>query len=198
MERDNSCYFFGTFNPVHLGHIEIARRVKEKFNFERVIFVPSYMPPHKVEGIIPFPKRYEMLTLAVGKDNVSDIEYHMSAPSYTYRTIQKLTEEKGVKKINFIIGYDQFFKLEGWKEPEILKELIHFIVMPRKFENGQIMGKGAFDYFRNKGYSFDIINMDFLDISSNMIRYYVKTGQDITGLTTREVIKYIEDNRLYS
>ena len=45
------CYFFGTFNPIHLGHIEIARQVKEKAGFEQIIFVPSYMPPHKIEGL---------------------------------------------------------------------------------------------------------------------------------------------------
>ena len=191
------CYFFGTFNPIHLGHIEIARQVKEKNNFEQVIFVPSYMPPHKVDDLESFMHRFEMAKIALGTENVSDIETKLKVPSYTYRTIEKLYEENNNQKINFIIGYDQFFKLESWREPDVLKEKLHFIVIPRKFQNGQIMGEMAFQYFKNKGYSFQVLNIDFLDVSSSMIRRYISNGMDIAGLTTREVKEYIENNRLY-
>lgn len=191
-----NCYFFGTFNPIHLGHIEIARRAKELMGFDKVIFVPSYMPPHKIEGLIPYSNRLEMVKLAAGEENVSDIERRLKVPSYTYRTIQNIYEQTN-KRVNFIIGYDQFFKLESWKEPEILRELINFIVIPRKFQNGQVMGDKAFEYFKNKEYSFDILNIDFLDISSSMIRKLLENNKDITGLTTLEVKKYIENNRLY-
>lgn len=191
------CYFFGTFNPIHLGHVEIARKVKELAGFERVIFVPSYMPPHKIEGLVSYVDRLEMAKLAVGSENVSDIERHLKVPSYTYRTIEKLYEENGNKKVNFIIGYDQFFKLESWREPEKLKEMINFVVIPRKFQNGQVMSEKAFDYFKNKGYSFEVLNINFLDVSSSMIRAMVEHNYDITGLTTSEVRDYIERNNLY-
>ena len=193
-----NCYFFGTFNPIHLGHIEISRQVKQKLGFERVIFVPAFMPPHKIDGLESYVHRLKMVQLAVGEENVSDIESKLRVPSYTYRTIEKLFEENDNQKINFIIGYDQFFKLESWKEPEILREKLNFVVIPRKFQNGQIMGERAFEYFKNKGYSFNVLNIDFLDISSNMIRYYLENHQDIAGLTTREVKEYIENNRLYT
>ena len=188
------CYFFGTFNPIHLGHVEIARKVKELAGFKRVIFVPSYMPPHKIEGLASYKDRLEMARLAVGMENVSDIELHLNVPSYTYRTIEKLYKENNNQKINFIIGYDQFFKLESWKEPEKLREMINFIVIPRKF---QIMSERAFDYFKNKGYSFEVLNINFLDVSSSMIRKMAEHNYDITGLTTSEVKEYIENNRLY-
>ena len=84
------CYFFGTFNPIHLGHIEIARQIKEKLGFDRVIFIPSFMPPHKIDGLLPFKNRLEMAQLALGKENVSDIEFKLRVPSYTYRTIEKI------------------------------------------------------------------------------------------------------------
>ena len=192
------CYFFGTFNPIHLGHIEIARQVKEKAGFEQVIFVPSYMPPHKIEGLEGFIHRFEMTKIAAGIENVSNIETKLKVPSYTYRTIEKLFEENNNQKINFIIGYDQFFKIETWKEPNVLKEKLNFIVIPRKFQNGQVMGSMAFKYFENKGFSFQILNIDFLDISSSMIRKYIENDMDITGLTTKEVKEYIENNRLYT
>ncbi len=190
------CYFFGTFNPIHLGHIEIARRVRELAGFDKVIFVPSYMPPHKVDDLIPYANRLEMVRLAVGADCVSDIEHKLKVPSYTYRTIEYLYEQSK-ERINFIIGYDQFFKIESWKEPEILKKLINFVVIPRKFQNGQVMSDKAFEYFKNKGFEFQVLNIDFLDISSSMIRKILENNEDITGLTTLEVKNYIEDNGLF-
>lgn len=191
------CYFFGTFNPIHLGHIEISRRIKELYDFKKVIFVPSYMPPHKHDDLASFSDRLKMVQLAVGEDNVSDIEYKLKVPSYTYRTIERLKEIDNTEKINFIIGYDQFFKIENWKEPEILKRDLNFIVIPRKFQNGQTINLRAFDYFKNKNYDFCIANIDFLDVSSNMIRKYVENNENITGLTVKEVREYIEKFGLY-
>ena len=190
------CYFFGSFNPIHLGHIEIARRIKAQFAFDDVIFVPSYIPPHK-HDLENYFHRLKMVELAVGSANVSDIESKLPIPSYSYRTIEKLKEIDKTEKINFIIGYDQFFKLESWKEPVYLKQNLNFIVIPRKFKNGQTINLRAFDYFKERNYNFQIADIGFLDVSSNMIRKYILNNQDITGLTTKEVKEYIENNRLY-
>lgn len=196
--KNKNCYFFGTFNPIHKGHIEIARQVRERLGFEKVIFVPSYMPPHKVDDLASYADRLTMAELALGKDLVSDIESRLKVPSYTYRTIEHLKQENNVDRINFIIGYDQFFKLESWKEPESLKKNINFIVIPRRFKNGQVIGEQVFTYFKNKGYYFQVLDINFLDVSSSLIRLTREKGEDITGLTTREVKNYIENNRLYS
>jgi len=190
------CYFFGSFNPIHLGHIEIARRIQKQFDFDNVVFVPSYIPPHK-HDLENYTHRLDMVKLAVGEENVSDIEAKLPVPSYTYRTIEKLKEVDNTEKINFIIGYDQFFKIESWKEPELLKRDLNFIVIPRKFQNGQTINIKAFDYFKNKGFYFKIADIDFLDVSSNMIRNYLSKNEDITGLTTPEVKNYIEKHGLY-
>ena len=191
-----NCYFFGTFNPIHLGHIEIARQVKA-LGFDKIIFVPAYMPPHKSTiETLSFIHRYNMVKLAAGEENVSDIESKLKPPSYTYRTIQHLPEFNN-EKINFIIGYDQFFQIENWKEAQFLKENLNFIVVPRKFKNGQTINERALEYFKNKGYNYKILNIDFLDVSSEMIRKFIQEGKDITGLTLKEVKEYIEINRLY-
>ena len=142
---------------------------------------------------------YERLTDYIDEIHDDEIESMLDEinNSKGYKTIEKIYEENGGKKVNFIIGYDQFFKLESWKEPEILKEKINFMVIPRKFQNGQVMGNAAFKYFENKGYNFQVLNIDFLDVSSSMIRKYVENDYDIAGLTTKEVRQYIENNRLY-
>ena len=191
------CYFFGTFNPVHLGHIEIARRIKEMYKYDQIIFVPSYIPPHKILDVASFVHRYEMLKLSVGEENVSKIETKLKPPSYTYQTIEKLLELDGTERINFIIGYDQLFNFESWKEYQYLKEKLNFIVVPRRFRNGQTMGNGALDYFKKRGYVFKVANIDFLDISSETIRKYVENNMEITGLVTKEVKEYIEKFGIY-
>ncbi len=191
------CYFFGTFNPIHQGHVEISKRIKEKFNFEQVVFVPAFMPPHKFNNLASYKDRLKMTELALGAENVSNIESKLKVPSFTYRTIEKLLEINNTDKINFIIGYDQFFQIENWREAEFLKEKLHFIVYPRKFKNGQSLSSKAFDYFKNKGYDFEIINLDYLDISSEMIRNYIAENKDITGLVAKEAREYIERNKLY-
>lgn len=191
------CYFFGTFNPIHVAHLEIAQQIKS-CGFDEVVFVPSYMPPHKIGNIIPFEHRYNMVKLAVGKDSVSDIELNLQIPSYSYRTIDKLCKIDKVDKINFIIGYDQFFSLEGWKRPEKIKNMTRFIVVPRRFKNNQVLNNSAFDYFRKKGYDFKVVELDFMDVSSEDIRNKVQNQKDITGLVTDEVKNYIENNGLYT
>ena len=190
------CYFFGSFNPIHLGHIEIARRIKEQFAFDDVIFVPSYIPPHR-NDLENYFHRLKMVELAVGVDKTSDIESKLPIPSYTYRTIDKLKEIDNTEKINFIIGFDQFIKIESWREPVKLKQDLNFIVIPRKLQNGQTINVRAFDYFKDKGYDFKIADIGFLDVSSNLIRKILSKEEDITGLTTKEVKEYIEEHRLY-
>ena len=117
------CYFFGTFNPIHLGHVEIARKVKELAGFEQVIFVPAYMPPHKIDDMISFSHRFEMAKLAVGVENVSDIETKLKPPSYTYRTIEKLYEQNNCKKdYTMARKYIKIAKTNNPKNEDLIKQ----------------------------------------------------------------------------
>ncbi len=194
-----NCYFFGTFDPIHIGHIKIASVVQRKFNFERIIFVPSYMPPHKLaSGMTPFEHRYNMIKETIGEDNVSNIELSLPIPSYSYRTIEKLLEKDKTDKIDFIIGYDQFFTIENWKNPEFLKKHVRFIVLPRKFKNGQTIGARTFEYFKNKGYSFKLVENEFLDYASNDIRDLITQNKDYSPYITKEVKTYIEKHGIYN
>lgn len=189
------CYFFGTFNPVHLGHIELARKIKEEFSFDKIIFVPAFLPPHK--ETLEFEHRYNMLKLCVDKGlgEVSDIESRLAPPSYTYQTIEKLYKEhKGGQKIPFIIGYDAFIGIEGWKNPEILKEKLDFIVLKR--HTG--VKREEIEKLRKKGFSFKIAeNIDYFDVSSNEIREKTAKGENRGGLIDKKVERYIDEHGLY-
>lgn len=188
------CYYFGTFNPVHLGHIKTADAVKKLFNFDKIIFVPAYNPCHKDE-CADSTDRLNMLKL-IENDNleVSDIEFKLPKPSYSYRTIEELLKNKKEnEKINFIIGFDAFKDIEKWKNPEFLKENVHFIVLKRKGENREEIEK-----LKDKGYDFIITDeIDTVDISSSEIRQKIISGEDIKGLVDEKVKRYIVKNGLY-
>lgn len=185
------CYFFGTFNPPHKGHIELAKKVLEEFNFEKIIFVPSNVPPHKsefIEGI----HRFNMLKLVEeDKIKVSDIELKMETPSYTYKTVEKLLGDS--KKLNFIIGFDAFKNIETWKNPEYLKEKLHFIVLKRSGDKREEIEK-----LKSKGYDFTIAdNIDTVDVSSTEIRKKIQNNENIDNLIDKKVKRYIDENGLY-
>jgi len=199
------CYFFGTFDPIHVGHIKIAQSVKTQFNFERVIFVPTPAPPHKNPDGASFFDRLKMLKLAVGEENVSDIETKIEPPNYTYKTVEKLAAT-GSQPIAFILGYDQFEKIETWKNPHYLREMLEFIVIPRNITGASCFAPtphaapdALFDFahLAKKGYNFKVADFAPMDISSTQIREAVKNGKNISNLVDKKVENYIYEQRLY-
>lgn len=188
------CYYFGTFNPPHKGHIKTAVDVIKNYGFERVIFVPAYIPCHK-ENCAKSTDRFNMLKLLEnGEIKVSDIEFKLPKPSYSYQTIKELLKNKKEgEKINFIIGFDAFKNIESWKNPEILKENVHFIVLKRTGEKREEIEK-----LKDKGFDFIITdNIETIDISSSEIREKIRNGASITGLVDDKVKRYINENGLY-
>lgn len=185
------CYFFGTFNPIHNAHLEIAHKVRTLCGFEEVIFVPAYTPPHKIPDSAPYD-RLKMTQIAAGENNVSDIEFFLPIPSYSHNTISELKKRDKTDKINFIVGYDAFSKIESWKNPDGLKNNTHFVVVPRHYE-----GKNHFQHLRERGWDFEIVNIDFIDISSNMIRNKIAIGENIDPYVHKKVKDYIYEHGLY-
>lgn len=187
------CYFFGTFNPPHIGHIEFAKKILNEFNFEKIIFVPSANPPHKTD-YIPFFHRFNMLKLIETKNiEVSDIEYKLPSPSYSYRTIEEILKKKSYKKLNFIIGYDAFKLIKTWKNPEYIKEKLKFFVLKRKGESREDIEKLKLD-----GYDFVIVDsINEIDISSSKIREKIKKNLNAEDFLDNRIIRYIGKNGLY-
>ena len=182
------CIFPGTFNPIHIAHIKMALFALEKYDFDKIIFIPSYIPPHKQLNANLAKHRFNMVKLAVDtnpKFEISDIEYQSETKSYTYLTVNKIKEKYQIKdRLNMIIGTDAFLNVKTWYKADELKDLVHFIVFPR-----------GNDYINNdefKNYSYELINTEKLDISSTEMRIEHK------GETLKEVKEYIEKNELYN
>ena len=187
----NICIFPGTFNPIHLGHIKMAEYVLSNYNFEKIIFIPSYLPPHKEIDSRLANHRYNMVKLALDsnpKFEISDIEYKSETKSYSLITVKKIIEQFDIKnRLNFIIGTDAFIKIESWYKAEELKGLVHFIVFPRAGDDILKINE-----LKEKGWDFEITNMNYVKISSTDIR----TGKSSKDIDIN-VEAYIKENELY-
>jgi len=192
------CVYFGTFNPIHNAHLAVANYVRSNYDFDVILFVPAYKPPHKEIDDELAHHRLNMVKMAIaheGSYNLSNIEYSNVRFSYTYLTIQELYKRYPAieGKINFIIGSDAFKEFETWYEAEELKKLIKFIVFPREKD----FDIHYFDYLKDKEYDFEIAKLPFIDLSSRVIRSRIKKGKAVTGLLPQNVIEYIKENELY-
>ena len=181
------CYYFGTFDPVHIGHIKVAEAVKKKYGFDKVIFVPTPKSPFK-EGQTDISDRINMLKKVFLPDEISDIELKIEPPNYTYKTIAKLGSAY------FILGYDQFLTIESWKNTEFLKEKLFFIVIPRAGAD-----ENEFNKLKEAGYKFEILkDFELVDVSSTKIRENARLGESLDGLVHKKVEEYINEKRLYN
>ncbi len=182
------CVFPGTFNPIHIAHLKMAQFVLENYGFEKVIFIPSYIPPHKQVDSNLAKHRYNMVKLATEsnpKFEISDIEYKSEGKSYTLITVKKIKELYNIQdRLNFIIGTDAFKNIKTWYKADELKELIHFIVFPR--------GEDKIYPSDFEGYDYELVNCEKLDISSTALRKNNNNG------TINEVKEYILKNGLYN
>ena len=178
------CIFPGTFNPIHQAHLNLAEYALKEYNFDKIIFIPAYLPPHKSIDTKLANHRYQMVKIATNYNpqfEVSDIEYKSQNKSYSLITVKKIIQEYKIKgKLNFLIGTDAFEKIETWYKVDELKKLVHFIVFDRGI---QLSEKIGFDY--------EIANLNFLDISSTNIRNNCYNN-------IQSVEDYIRKNELYN
>ncbi len=192
------CLFQGTFNPIHNAHLRLAEFALSNFSFDKILFVPAHIPPHKIfNGEENAVHRLNMTKLAVQnyeKFEVSDIEYRRNTPSYTFDTVCELYKTlKLFDKPSFLIGTDAFKDIESWYKAEYLKDLVEFKVFVR--ENS--FNASEFDALAQKGYIFEFMPLPFEDISSRKIREMVRLGESVCGIIPESVREYIYDNKLY-
>lgn len=128
--------FGGSFNPIHNGHLTIARQTRETLGLDRILFIPTGNPPHKPDGTLaPAQHRLEMVRLAIGSDPklaLTDLEVRRPGKSYTIETIQQVQQEYGPKtRLFFLIGLDAFLDFQSWREPAALLAACTFVVIAR-------------------------------------------------------------------
>lgn len=193
--------FGGTFNPVHKGHIMLAEYCMDSVGLDRIIMIPTAVPPHKISNdLASEDDRLNMCKLACrGKENffVSDIEIKRQGKSYTYETLTQLKEIYPNDHLYTIMGADMFLTLDRWKNPEIIFEKSSIITIPRDEEN-----KHELENFYNKvlkamGASSVILPNPVMSVSSTFIRENLDNFNLISDMLDKGVYDYIIKNNLY-
>ncbi len=210
----------GTFNPIHYGHLAAAEEVRNRLKLDRILFIPSSLPPHKRdEDVPPAAHRMEMVRLALAGNPAfepSDIEIKRGGRSYTVDTIEALRLVHPRDELYFITGLDSFLEIQTWHRWQDLLSLCRFVVLSRpgyrftdltniafiKSAGDELAGldnnsrsqsvvrAGAFEVF------FETIPL--YDISSTDIRRRVQEGKSIKYLLPEAVETYIIKNKLYA
>lgn len=202
----------GTFNPVHLGHIELGKRVLKAFDLDEILYVLSARPPHKERSeLIPARHRWKMLNLALDSHPhlvPCDIEMERSSPSWTYQTIGILKSRYPDQRFYFLSGSEGFLRIRTWRNYRMLLSEVNFIVILRKSghrerledllqeENAPVCRRGD-AHPPDPCVWFYRYGSDHLTLSSTKIREKIKRGQPVSRLVPAEVWKYMKENNLY-
>jgi len=184
--------FFGTFNPVHNGHLEIAGSLLDLKMLDEVWFVVTPQNPLKESRELLNPQqRLEMLKLAIAGEprfKTSDIEFTMQKPSYTIDTLRLLSDTHPSKEFSLIIGSDNLEEFHLWKDYEQILKTYQVLVYPRTNEI-----KTPFTDYSN----VVITNTPLKIISSTYIRQCIHKQTDVSHLLPEKVFNYIRENKLY-
>lgn len=183
--------YFGSFNPIHIGHLIVANHVIENSAVDKIWFVVSPHNPLKdSHSLLNEYDRLHLVELAIQDNNkfrASNIEFHLPKPSYTIDTLTNLSERFPLERFTVVMGSDSFQNLHRWKNYEQLLQRYSIIVYNRS----------GFEVKETYGADVQILEAPLLEISSTYIRKQVKENKSIRYAVPDAVWKYIEENRYY-
>lgn len=178
--------FFGSFNPIHIGHLIIANSMLELAGLDKVMFVVSPQNPLKHRSnLIPSYDRLEMVRRAIYNHfqfEVSDIEFKMPKPSYTIDTLSYLYDKHPEREFSLIIGQDNLVQLPQWKNHDKILEFYKLLVYPRP-------NAGETPILQHENVT--MFEAPIMEISASFIRENVRKGRSIKYLVVPEVEEYI-------
>jgi nicotinate-nucleotide adenylyltransferase len=209
--------FGGTFNPIHNGHLKVAEEVGRFFELDKILFIPSYLPPHKsTRDIASATDRLKMVELALqpfSQFEASSLEVERPETSYSVITLEKVKKIYSGAEIFFIVGIDAFLEIKTWREYERILSSCSFIVVSRPgyeleqakevlapdWKEKMVIVGPVFkpDEERGKEPKIYLFPMNSLDISASEIRRRRQRGESISGLVPEAVEKYILERNLY-
>ncbi len=209
--------FGGTFNPIHNGHLKVAREASRFFSLDKVLFIPSHLPPHKPAWeVVSGEDRLRMVELAIAgypQFEASAVEVERPGPSYSIVTIKEIKKEYPAAEIFFLVGIDAFLEIKTWRDYDQVLRSCSFIVVSRPgYDLNQaaaVLGKEwkdrvievnktAFIHQPAKaGPLIFLFPMASLEISSSEIRRRLHEREPVSGMLPEAVEKYIQQNKLY-
>lgn len=213
----NIALFGGTFDPIHIGHLQAAAAAAQEFQLDQVLFIPTGNPPHKHRReLTAFPHRFAMVALACAEDHrflpsILEAPTADGRPQYSIETARKAKKSLGPKDtLFFLLGADSFLDLPHWKDYRRLFELINFIVVSRPgFEEGDIskvvprhllragqISTGP-DTVQLRHSTLSILRGVEVPVAARDIREAIREGHSVAGLVPPLVEQYILKAELY-
>jgi len=178
--------FGGAFDPPHVGHLVVAQEARHQLGLDRILVVPTGMPPHREASATPPLLRYEMARTAFLDEpdtEVSSIEIDREGPSYTVDTLRALAAPG--TDLFLVVGGDQYAELGAWREPDAVRSLATVVVAARS---------GSLDGVENGDVR---LTSPLIDLSSSELRRRIRDGQPVAHLIPDPVLELIGAERLY-
>jgi nicotinate-nucleotide adenylyltransferase len=186
--------FFGTFNPIHVGHLTIANHMAEYSDLEQVWFVVTPQSPFKVKSsMLDNHQRLEMVfraTKEYPKMRPSDIEFGLPQPNYTINTLVYLQEKFPEHEFALIMGEDNLKSFQKWKNYELILEGHDIYVYPR-------ISEGVIETQFNKHKKVHFVNAPIMELSSTFIRNSIKNGKNVRPMLPEHVWEYLDEMNFY-
>jgi nicotinate-nucleotide adenylyltransferase len=213
--------FGGTFDPIHAGHLAVARAAQRRFHFDEVHFIPTAHPPHKPAGeLIPFAHRFAMVALAcagyphfVPSLAESGLNGAAAGPYYSVDTVRRFQHEvRPGHQIYFLLGADSFLEIATWKDYRTLLGLCDFVVASRPgFPShalrqaipSDLLAEGLDDSGQDRGpirlrhTMVHLLDAVASRVSATAVRHRLDRGRSVHGLVPRGVEEYITKQALY-
>jgi len=196
--------YFGTFNPIHVGHLIIANHMAEYSDLDQIwMVVTPHNPLKNKDTLLDDYQRLHLVHLATEdypKIKPSDIEFKLPQPNYTVNTLVHLQEKFPQYEFSLIMGEDNLKSLHKWKNHEVILQNYEIYVYPRLEAKGRtgeaISSEAENSAFKNHA-KIHLIDAPIVEISSTFIRKGIKTGKNIQPLLPPKVWEYINHNNFY-
>jgi nicotinate-nucleotide adenylyltransferase len=183
--------YFGSFNPIHIGHLIIANFILNETDIEKIWFIVSPQNPFKQnDTLLNEYDRLHLVRMALQDDirlKASDIEFKLTKPSYTSNTLIHLSEKYPENNFTIIMGSDSFQNIRNWKNFETILNNYQICIYKRE----------GFESINTSGANSIVIDSPLIEISSTQIRNYIKQGKSIRYLVPENVREEIETRHFY-
>ncbi|MCL3778884.1 nicotinate-nucleotide adenylyltransferase [Prolixibacteraceae bacterium JC049] len=184
--------YFGSFNPIHIGHMAIANYMVEYSSLDQLWFIVSpHNPLKNKKTLLPEYQRLELVNRAIDSDfrfRASNIEFNLPQPSYTIDTLVHLTEKYPKHDFSLIIGSDNLTSFHKWKNYEILLRDYNILVYPRPdFDETTVTNLT----------NVEIVRAPNMEVSSSFIRKAIAEGRDVCHFMPKEVAAYVDEMNFY-
>lgn len=184
--------YFGSFNPIHIGHMAIANFMIEFSELDQLWFVVSPQNPLKEKkSLLKDYHRLEMVRLAVEEDErfrASDIEFRLPTPSYTIDTLAYLDEKHPGMEFQLVMGADGLRTYHKWKHAELITKKYHRLIYPRPGADLEAISRLP---------NVTLVNAPLMEISSSFIRSAIRNGKDVRHLVPARAYQYMREMHFY-